>query len=275
KLICRELKKSDIHTLTLNDTSLIKRNIRNARLSVHPNIPKNIAETHAAINEITLVTNTNESFLLVNDNNCGIVGFSTKSNLEVLCGINTIFRGLRMKRFYVHFFQISFFYIHLFYFQLCIFWFKNDVDVIIIRPTTTYLVKLFFWLISMEARHRRNRSSKLIDLSKKSGSLGTVTSSTRRNVAKDSSYGMQPDSNSKVRQWLNVNHVDNDKLLRSNLGSNHPDTLSCSQSFFEVRHDEQIEISNSGMFSENVAIQNKGVQNNSNTICMTDFMNTI
>lgn len=81
----------------------------------------------------------------------------------------------------------------------------------------------------MEARHRRNRSSKLIDLSKKSGSLGTVTSSTRRNVAKDSSYGMQPDSNSKVRQWLNVNHVDNDKLLRSNLGSNHPDTLSCSQ----------------------------------------------
>ena len=82
----------------------------------------------------------------------------------------------------------------------------------------------------MEAWHRRNRSAKLIDLSKKSGSLGTVTSSTRRNVAKDSSsYGMQPDSNSKVRQWLNVNHVDNDKLLRSNLGSNHPDTLSCSQ----------------------------------------------
>ncbi|KAE9542890.1 hypothetical protein AGLY_002801, partial [Aphis glycines] len=91
KFICRELKNSDIHTLTLNDTSLIKRNIRNARLSVHPNIPKNIAETHAAINEITLVTNTNESFLLVNDNNCGIVWFSTKSNLEVLCGINTIF----------------------------------------------------------------------------------------------------------------------------------------------------------------------------------------
>lgn len=82
----------------------------------------------------------------------------------------------------------------------------------------------------MEARHRRNRSAKLIDLSKKSGSLGTVTSSTRRNETKDSSfYGVQPDSNSKVRQWLNVNHVDNDKLLRNNLGSNHPDTLSCSQ----------------------------------------------
>jgi len=33
-------------------------------------------------------------------------------------------------------------------------------------------------------------------------------------MTKDSStYGMQPDSNSKVRQWLNVNHVDNDKLL--------------------------------------------------------------
>lgn len=91
KLICRELKISDINTLTLNDTSLIKRNIRNARLSIHPNIPKNIAETHAAINEITLVTNTNEPFLLVNDSNSGIIGFSTKSNLEVLCGINTIF----------------------------------------------------------------------------------------------------------------------------------------------------------------------------------------
>jgi len=40
KLICRELKNSDINSLTLNDTSLIKRNIRNTRLSVHPNIPK-------------------------------------------------------------------------------------------------------------------------------------------------------------------------------------------------------------------------------------------
>jgi len=45
---------SDIHALTLNDTSLIKRNTRNAHLSVHPNIPKNIAETHAAINAIYL-----------------------------------------------------------------------------------------------------------------------------------------------------------------------------------------------------------------------------
>lgn len=38
KLICRELKISNINSLILNDTSLIKRNIRNARLSVHPNI---------------------------------------------------------------------------------------------------------------------------------------------------------------------------------------------------------------------------------------------
>lgn len=48
-------------------------------------------ETHADINEMTLVTNKNESFLLVNDNSNGIIGLSTKSNLEVLCDINTIF----------------------------------------------------------------------------------------------------------------------------------------------------------------------------------------
>lgn len=81
KLICRELKNSDINSLSLNGTSLIKRNIRNAHLSVHPNIPKNITETHTAMNEITLV----------NDCNNGIIGFSTKSNLEVLCEISTIF----------------------------------------------------------------------------------------------------------------------------------------------------------------------------------------
>lgn len=67
KLICREFKNSDINSLTLNDTSLIKRNIRNARLSVHPNIPKNITETHTDMNEMAIVTNKNESFLFVND----------------------------------------------------------------------------------------------------------------------------------------------------------------------------------------------------------------
>jgi len=43
------------------------------------------------MNEMTLVTNKNESFLLVNDCNNGIIGFSTKSNLEVFCEISTIF----------------------------------------------------------------------------------------------------------------------------------------------------------------------------------------
>lgn len=57
KLLCRELKTYDINGLTLRDTTLVKRNIRNDRLSVHPNVPKNITETHVDINLMKLVTN--------------------------------------------------------------------------------------------------------------------------------------------------------------------------------------------------------------------------
>lgn len=33
-------------------------------MHVHPDVPENITETHAVINEMTLVTNKNESFFI-------------------------------------------------------------------------------------------------------------------------------------------------------------------------------------------------------------------
>lgn len=47
-----KIKTYDINSLTSNYTLLIKRNRKNARLSVHPNIPKNTTEIHAAVDEI-------------------------------------------------------------------------------------------------------------------------------------------------------------------------------------------------------------------------------
>jgi hypothetical protein len=50
KYICRVRKTSDINDLTLKYTTLVKRNIKNAHSSIHPNLPKNITKTHVAIN---------------------------------------------------------------------------------------------------------------------------------------------------------------------------------------------------------------------------------
>jgi len=106
KLLHSELQRENVNTLTLSDTALIKRNIRNIRSTVHPNLPKTVIETHEVINKIIIKTNTDEPFLMVNDHDNNIIGFSTTSNLIVLCDINTIYVDGTFKSCPKHFLQI-------------------------------------------------------------------------------------------------------------------------------------------------------------------------
>jgi len=90
KLLHSELLRENVNTLTLSDT-VIKRNIRNIRSTVHPNLSKTVIETHEVINTIIIKTNTDEPFLMVNDHGNNIFGFSTTSNFMVLCDTNTMY----------------------------------------------------------------------------------------------------------------------------------------------------------------------------------------
>ena len=106
KLLHSELQRENVNTLTLSDTTLIKRNIRNIRSTIHHNLPKTVIETHEVINKIIIKTNTDEPFLMVNDHDNNIIGFSTTSNLMVLCDTNTIYVDGTFKSCPKYFLQI-------------------------------------------------------------------------------------------------------------------------------------------------------------------------
>lgn len=65
-----------------------------------------LIETHKVLNEIIIKTNTDESFLMVNDHDNNIIGFTTTSNLNVLCDTNTIYVDGTFKSCLKHFSQI-------------------------------------------------------------------------------------------------------------------------------------------------------------------------
>lgn len=85
KLVHEELKEGDVETLSSGDVELVKRVIRRARRSVHPNLPKSRHETHSALDTMSIVTNTGESFLLINNSQKELICFSCIRNLNVLC----------------------------------------------------------------------------------------------------------------------------------------------------------------------------------------------
>lgn len=86
KLLQRELTNNgDVETLSTGDVELIKRVIRRSRESIHPSLPKSRCATHRALQEMEIVTNTGEDFLMMNDPEKGLVCFSTMTNLKILC----------------------------------------------------------------------------------------------------------------------------------------------------------------------------------------------
>ena len=91
KIIHSELKNADVESLTTQDVKLIKRNLHNARASILPKLPDTFLELHNIFDKMEFKTNKNENFLLVNSKETNIVGFSTLSNLKVLCDSDTIF----------------------------------------------------------------------------------------------------------------------------------------------------------------------------------------
>jgi hypothetical protein len=46
KLLHSELQRENVNTLTLSDTALIKRNIRNIRSTAHTNLPKTVIKMY-------------------------------------------------------------------------------------------------------------------------------------------------------------------------------------------------------------------------------------
>jgi hypothetical protein len=76
----------------MNENNLQRTYTRNVSLSLYregrrqlQTLPKNRDETHAAITKIDTMTRKQENFVIVNDQDSGIVIFSTASNVACLC----------------------------------------------------------------------------------------------------------------------------------------------------------------------------------------------
>lgn len=106
KLVHKELRKFDVATLTTSDINLIKRNVRNERAKLYPKLPTSREETHKALSDMDLRTNQEESFLILNDMENGIIGFSTASNLARLCSAESIYVDGTFKSCPKFFYQI-------------------------------------------------------------------------------------------------------------------------------------------------------------------------
>jgi hypothetical protein len=72
----------------MNENNLHRTDLRNVSLSLHrerrkhlPTLPKSREDTHAAIEMIDTMTSKNEKFLIVNDQESGIIIFSTETNV--------------------------------------------------------------------------------------------------------------------------------------------------------------------------------------------------
>jgi len=82
KLLQTELQKSGSLNLTIQDVTLIRKNVGYTRLAHLPKLPKTFSEFHNALNDMTLQTNENETFLLHNDADNNIICFSTDTNIK-------------------------------------------------------------------------------------------------------------------------------------------------------------------------------------------------
>jgi len=76
---------------TNNDVKRLRKNIYDARRKVLPENPKNIAEVHATLSNISPKTKQAEPFSLINDEEKQIIIFTCESNLQFLCEISDIY----------------------------------------------------------------------------------------------------------------------------------------------------------------------------------------
>lgn len=86
-----ELKNYDIKILTSGDVLSIKINVHNARCQKLPKLPTTLTRlitSHETLINMEFKTIEVNNFLLVNNNETNILGFSTVRNLQALCGLN-------------------------------------------------------------------------------------------------------------------------------------------------------------------------------------------
>lgn len=89
KLICKELKKTNIETFTTNDIYRVRQNLYYARTTNSLiKLPKSISEFHIAIDSTSIITNRNENFIIKNDKDNHIVILSCSSNLSFLSTVS-------------------------------------------------------------------------------------------------------------------------------------------------------------------------------------------
>jgi len=91
KLIHKELSNHDINTITSNDIDLIRKNIHRARSSILSKLPTTIEDVHELLKQITIHTNNDENFLIINDPITHIIMFTCNTNLSHLSKISTIY----------------------------------------------------------------------------------------------------------------------------------------------------------------------------------------
>lgn len=92
KYIHRELEENQdfVDCLTKRDIKLISNNVLKARSKMLPKLPTSSAEVHSALSVMSVKTIKEEDFMLVNDEDQGIVIFSCTSNLKALCQTKTL-----------------------------------------------------------------------------------------------------------------------------------------------------------------------------------------
>ena len=76
----------------MQESHLFPQDLKNASLAVHrerrkdhPVLPKRREDVHTAVSEMTIETNKSEQFLLINDQDNGILIYSSHTNLECMC----------------------------------------------------------------------------------------------------------------------------------------------------------------------------------------------
>lgn len=91
KILHFELKSDYNEKINSGDVLLIKKNVHNARYSKLSKLPTSLTQIHKTLKNMEFKTIKGEDFLLVNNNEINVLGFSTVHNLQALCSLNTIF----------------------------------------------------------------------------------------------------------------------------------------------------------------------------------------
>lgn len=78
-------------TFTEHDAFCVRKNIYYTRRKKWPALPKSPEQVHLVLQQISLMTDENENFLLINDDQSNIIVFCTNSNLKHLCKCDSIY----------------------------------------------------------------------------------------------------------------------------------------------------------------------------------------